>query len=801
MNFRSIGILILTASVCCFLTACGGNGGGGGTPVSQVTSQAVNGGTVNGILRGEGSVARVPVFLIAKSRVPVVSSIRGAIQADIAGSYYSTQTDEVGNFLFSDVTEGTYNVVAQADPFRSAIQYDVAVIRANTVTLALTLTATGQIAGKIKLAGGADPLGTIAFVAGTSYSAFADSVGSFTISGIPVGTYSLSFSGRGFAVRTIAGVVVGAGQTTQVPEVTLSASETFTVAIAGPSSLKSGLTATFKAQVMGGAVGPFSYSWTADAGTFATSDGPEASWTAPIGQTGLRMVDCRVTDARGATATGHLNVNVLSTTNLPPQLTIQGPTVVNIGSSATFLALANDPEGASVFYRWVPNSGTYASPTSQQTVWTAPTTVGVQEISCIATDSSGAATNATLTILIKDFKAAPGNLAKSLVFGGDGIDGASSIDRATDGNLFVCGYTYSSDWPDLRTGGYADRDAFVMKLDQDGSRIWATRIGGSLIDHANKVLALSDGGCLVVGGTESGQGQDFPTASFGDRDVFLARLSSTGTISWIKRFGTTNWDDSISLMVTTQGEIIVCWAYFATSNSIYYGCLTRLDPSNGTIKATLSDLIPARHSGLAVCRSGDGNIWMVGNGGGSSYLLRKFPESFTATSTSLGNDRTFNPPTGSYPGARDIMPMPDGGAVFVGATEMDTPLNQNWVAIRAGAISTNWIWREATGTAGIEDMARSVKLTSDNRIIIGGFGVLLAGGKGDGDGWIRCYDQAGGLLWQSLWGGSAEDRIMGMTLNGETGYYFAGLTDSDNSGDVPDRSTTDRDIWIGKVTY
>jgi len=792
-NMKKLGIILTIVVACLAVTACNNGGGTAGSSVVSQTSTG-QGGIVSGTLTGEGSLANIPVFLIAEDQTPVLSA-NSSIHADIAGSYYSTTTDDEGKFIFSDVTEGNYNVVAQQSRFLSAIQRDITVVRANTIALTLKLTATGDIAGKVVLPQGSDPLGVVAFVAGTSYAAFADTAGQYKIAGIPIGTYTLSFSGKGFAVQSVASVTVSAGKTTSVADVTLQFGGSFNVVVSGSERLKGGMQATYEAKVFGTAVGPFTYAWTATAGTFLVTNAQKVGWTAPTPTTGMVNVECTITDSVGAFAKGTLGIEVLTAANQTPELKIQGPTVVNIGSAAHFIALGNDPENEVITYQWLTNSGTYASPTSRETDWTAPGTTGPQNIQCKATDASGNTVTTTITVTVQDYTVAPTNLAKSVTFGGNGIDMASALDRNANGDLFVTGYTYSTDWPDTRTASYGDRDVFVMKLDANATPIWAVRFGGISLEDPNAVRAMPDGGCVVAGSTDCGVSGDFTTNSNGGRDAFVARFASDGKVLWVKRLGTSYLDEAVSVLVTSQGSVVVLW--YEDVSGVNHFNLSRLD-QNGNLEASLADIISSGgYWSGAVVPAADGNYWVAANNG-VQISLNKVSASFTSSSGILGT-RSFSPSTGSTPAPWDVAGTPDGGALIVGSTDSKTTA-RNWIAIKAGPISTTYEWREVVGDSGVDDIAVSVKVPSDGRYIIGGYGVAATGGKGAGDGWIRCYNTSGGLLWQSIWGGSAEDRIFEIALNGDNGYYFAGYADSTDK-DLATRSTGGSDVWIGKVTY
>ncbi len=132
-----------------------------------------------------------------------------------------------------------------------------------------------------------------------------------------------------------------------------------------------------------------------------------------------------------------------------------------------------------------------------------------------------------------------GSLLWSTYYSGSYFEEAHGVCVDASNNVYMCGNTYSSDFP-VTVGAYqtalsgASADAFVVKFDQDGVRLWATYLGGTLFEMANKIDKDNAGNVWVAGGTAS---SDFPTLSAhdasyngGGNDVFLAKFSPTGTL-------------------------------------------------------------------------------------------------------------------------------------------------------------------------------------------------------------------------------------------------------------------------------
>ena len=124
--------------------------------------------------------------------------------------------------------------------------------------------------------------------------------------------------------------------------------------------------------------------------------------------------------------------------------------------------------------------------------------------------------------------------------GGSSADGGNSIALDKAGNIYVTGYTASTNFPPVnafqnsKAGGI--HDAFVAKIDAAWSGlVYSTYLGGSLQDSGQKIGVDGAGCAYVMGATQSGS--NFPTknslqpyraitSSFGS--IFVTKFSPSG---------------------------------------------------------------------------------------------------------------------------------------------------------------------------------------------------------------------------------------------------------------------------------
>jgi hypothetical protein len=99
---------------------------------------------------------------------------------------------------------------------------------------------------------------------------------------------------------------------------------------------------------------------------------------------------------------------------------------------------------------------------------------------------------------------ASGNLIFSTFLGGNGTDQSRTVQLDSSGNVYIAGYTQSSDFP-VTSNAYqstfgGNSDAFLAKFSNDGSQLlYSTYLGGSGGESINRMKVNADGSFWVVG--------------------------------------------------------------------------------------------------------------------------------------------------------------------------------------------------------------------------------------------------------------------------------------------------------------
>jgi len=96
--------------------------------------------------------------------------------------------------------------------------------------------------------------------------------------------------------------------------------------------------------------------------------------------------------------------------------------------------------------------------------------------------------------------------------------------------------------------GAGERDAWILRLDSAGTVIWQKTYGGTGNDEATSVQIVG-GGFLVSGYTES--------FGAGNEDAWLLMLNADGTVAWQKTFGGPDVDEANSVTLTNEGKYLL----------------------------------------------------------------------------------------------------------------------------------------------------------------------------------------------------------------------------------------------------
>jgi len=161
-------------------------------------------------------------------------------------------------------------------------------------------------------------------------------------------------------------------------------------------------------------------------------------------------------------------------------------------------------------------------------------------------------------------------------YGGNGSDMSRKIVAANDGSIYILGDTKSTDViaspgaHQLAFGGGTQEDAFIVKFNNSGNRLWGTYYGGSGFDQSDYIITDQFGNVFIAGGTNSSSSiattGAYQSTIGGGVDAFLVKFNNSGVRQWGTYFGGSSSDrGSGGLAIDIDGNIYMSGYTFSNS--------------------------------------------------------------------------------------------------------------------------------------------------------------------------------------------------------------------------------------------
>jgi len=178
---------------------------------------------------------------------------------------------------------------------------------------------------------------------------------------------------------------------------------------------------------------------------------------------------------------------------------------------------------------------------------------------------------------------AAGDVIWDRSFGGDNADILYALQETTNGGFIVGGVTTSGVSGSKTSPGFGSEDAWVLRLDASGNKVWEASFGGTERDGCFALQQLSDGG-FVLGGYSASAGGTGNKASpnYGAADFWIVRLDSGGNKLWDQSYGGSGDDQLHDIRVTESGGLFVGgYSYSRAEGNKSSPNFTPSDPPSG----------------------------------------------------------------------------------------------------------------------------------------------------------------------------------------------------------------------------
>ncbi len=193
-----------------------------------------------------------------------------------------------------------------------------------------------------------------------------------------------------------------------------------------------------------------------------------------------------------------------------------------------------------------------------------------------------------------------GKMVASYIVGGNKEDSAQALTRTKDGNMVLVGYR--------ENGRAGNTDFFVLKMDQNGKKIWSQTYGGDQSDRLNSVTPTADGGIVATGSTRSYNSEN--------TDMSVMKLNSNGKMLWHKIYGFKYYEYGNAVATTPDGNIMIAGGTSTLGKGDHSAYLIALDDSG---KLVWSHVYGDRGRDTLNAIASIDNRSMIAVGGSDSY--------------------------------------------------------------------------------------------------------------------------------------------------------------------------------------
>ncbi|MBK9507353.1 MAG: T9SS type A sorting domain-containing protein [Bacteroidetes bacterium] len=349
--------------------------------------------------------------------------------------------------------------------------------------------------------------------------------------------------------------------------------------------------------------------------------------------------------------------------------------------------------------------------------------------------------------------------------GGVESDNIADIHPTSDGGYILIAGSDSDISGDKNANSKGAIDYWIVKLDAIGNITWQKTIGGSGNDWPKCISQTTDGGYIAGGYSSSGISGDKNEASLGGDDFWIIKLDALGNIEWQNTIGGNSTDLLNDLNQTLDGGFIAGGSSFSGIS----GDKTTPNAANDgwILKLNATGSIEWQKSIRGNLFDILDNIKQTTDGG---YIAGLYSES------GIGLDKT----------------APSQGAYDYWIVKLDA--------------SGNIMWQNTIG-GGAGDYLYAVSQLSDGSYIVGGTSFSSASGNktevliGGSDLWIVKLDISGNLVWQNTIGGADLDGLNAIRATQDNGFIIGGFSWSDISGDKVENKIIGgvEDAWIMKL--
>jgi hypothetical protein len=357
-------------------------------------------------------------------------------------------------------------------------------------------------------------------------------------------------------------------------------------------------------------------------------------------------------------------------------------------------------------------------------------------------------------------------------YGGTGNDFGQSCATDLSGNIYMAGYTQSATSTVIATSGShqqifgGTRDAFLVKFNGNGIRLWGTYYGGTGNDYGNSCTTDPSGNVYLTGETSIASTTVIATIGShqqtlgGATDAFLVKFDASGVRLWGTYYGGTGNEIGYSCATDAAGDIYAVGITLSSNASAISSV-----GSHQSVFGGVSDAFIVKFNGSGVRQWGtyyggsDNDIaYSCVTDNFANVYIAGTTYSTNAIASPLAHQTNFGGTQDAFLAKFNTSGVRQWGTYY-GDTGNE---NGNSCAVDAnGNIYLAGTTALSTGTI--------IATPGAHQTIYGGFNF---------DGFLSKFDSNGLRLWGSFYGGAGNDRATSCAVDAIGNVYLGGETNS-----------------------
>ncbi len=385
-------------------------------------------------------------------------------------------------------------------------------------------------------------------------------------------------------------------------------------------------------------------------------------------------------------------------------------------------------------------------------------------------------------------------------YGGTGMDYGRSVAVDNSGAAYMTGSTLSNGTNLATTGAHQGSyggpasatygDAYLVKFDAAGNRLWATYFGGASSDGGWGIICDEQNNVYITGQAASSAaisgGSNIYQSVYGggSSDAFLAKFDSSGAFIWGTYYGGTGMDEGWGVASDRQGHIYLAGRTSSTDDissgtGVHQpaigggqdGFLVKFDTAGNRQWATYFGGTGSDLTWTAKCDN-TGNVYISGETGSTGNIA-----------TPNGHQTTITPSNGSE--AFIVKFAPDGSKLWGTYYGGDQPGQTFGTGIAIDDSNAVYLSGYTTSDTGIATPG------SHQPALVSGYTSYLVK-----------FDSTGNRIWGTYFGGTGLENGYGATADPWGNIYITGYTSSpDNiatAGALQQSLEGGNDVYVAK---